>query len=393
MCLLYLVWRGVDPSMSFQLFTGTAGYFSERSKPFLIILGFILVLLVGVADYFTGTELSVSIFYLFPIVLATWSLNKGAGVFFAVFSSVVELLTDLTAGHHYSHPIIVYWNNAVHFGFYFIIVFILSILKKEYEKTVQLNIDLQTTLIELHRTKEEVEQKANDLVRSNEELEQFANMAAHDLKEPLVVVGGYINRLKRLFANKNDREVESIIGRSLDGIGRMEALINSILAYARVGTKGKEFKLIDCNDIMKSAVSNLRAKIQESGVIITYDSLPTFIADEIQLTQLFQNLILNGIKFRGEELPRIHVSIGREDKGWVFGIHDNGIGIKAEHKASIFDVFKRIHDESKYPGNGIGLAICKKVVENHGGRIWVESCPGEGSTFKFTIPIEDTNLT
>ena len=214
-------------------------------------------------------------------------MNREIGVFFAIFSSGVELITDLTAGHHYSHPIIVYWNNIVHLGFYFIIVFILSVLKNEYETTVKLNMDLKTTSIELRRTKEELEQKAQDLVRSNEELDQFANMAAHDLKEPLIVVGGYINHLKRLFINKNDPEAERSIGKSLDGVGRMEALINSILAYARVGTKAQEFKLIDCNDIIKSAVSNLQVKIQESGATITYDLLPIFLADEIQLTLTF----------------------------------------------------------------------------------------------------------
>ena len=370
-----------------NLFAEARGYFSRRSKPFLIISGFILVLLVGVVDYVTGAELSISIFYLIPISLSVLFVNRRLGVFLSVFSSAVGVTTDLMVGHPYSHLIIVYWNNAVQFGFFLIIVFILSALKMEYEKTVKLNTGLQDTLVELRKTQDQLESKAQDLARSNAELEQFAYVAAHDLKQPLIVAGGYINRLRRLYKDKLDPNADRFIGYASDAITRMEALINGLLAYARAGTKTRDLKLVDCSDIVECATTNLQVEIEKSSAIVTHDQLPTLLADYVQIIQLFQNLIGNSIKFRREEPPRVHVSAERKEKEWVISICDNGIGIDPQHSISIFDIFQRLHDNSKYPGNGIGLAICKKIVENHGGRIWVESIPGKGSTFKFAIPI------
>jgi signal transduction histidine kinase len=362
-------------------------YLTRQSKPFLITSGFILVLLVGVVDYVTGAELSVSIFYLIPISLSVLFVNRKAGVLLSVFSSAVGLTTDFMVGHPYSHPIIVYWNNAIQVGFFFTIVFILSALKIEYGKIVKLNIDLQDTLSDLKKTKDQLERKSQDLTRSNAELEQFAYVAAHDLKQPLIVAGGYINRLRRLCKDKLDPDADTSIKYALDAITRMEALINALLAYARVGTKARDLKLADCNDIVECATTNLQVEIEKNRAIVTHDQLPTLLADHIQIIQLFQNLIGNGIKFRREEPPRVHISTEHKEKEWVISICDNGMGIDPKHSASIFDIFQRLHDSSKYPGNGIGLATCKKIVENHGGRIWVESAPGKGSTFKFAIPI------
>jgi light-regulated signal transduction histidine kinase (bacteriophytochrome) len=294
------------------------------------------------------------------------------------------------AGYTYSHPIIVYWNSAVHFGFFLIIVFILSALKMEYEKTIKLNVDLQNTLVELKRTQDELETKAQDLVRSNKELEQFAYVAAHDLRQPLIVAGGYINRLRRIYKDKLDPDADRFIRYTSDAITRMEALINALLAYARVGTKTKDLKLIDYNNILECATANLQVEIEKSRAIVTHDQLPGVLADDIQMIQLFQNLISNSIKFQREEPPRVHISAQHKEKEWVISICDNGIGIDPKHLNHIFDIFQRVHSSSEYPGNGIGLAICKKIVENNGGRIWVESTPGRGSTFKFTIPIKDT---
>jgi light-regulated signal transduction histidine kinase (bacteriophytochrome) len=314
-------------------------------------------------------------------------MNRRGGVFLSIVSSAVQLGTDLLAGHAYSHPIIVYWNNAVQLGFFLIIVFILSALKTKYKKTIKLNADLQNAVVSLKRTQDELERKAQELVRSNSELEQFAYVAAHDLKGPLIVAGGNINCLRRLCKDKLDGEAERFIGRTLDGITRMEALINALLAYSRVGRKAKEFKLTDCNEIVEQAVTNLQLEIKTSGAILTHDQLPTVLADDIQIMQLFQNLIGNGIKFRNEEPPLVHVSAERKEAKWVFSVRDNGIGIDPKDVERIFDIFQRLHDRSEYPGNGIGLAICKKIVVSHGGRIWVESQSGKGATFKFTIPI------
>ncbi len=363
------------------------GYLTRQPKAFLITSGFTLVLLVGVIDYVTGGELSVSIFYLIPISLAVLFVNRRAGVLLSVLSSAVGLTADLMVGHPYSHPIIVYWNNAIQMGFFVTIVFILSALKIEYGKIVKLNIDLQDTLSDLKKTQDELERKSQDLARSNAELEQFAYVAAHDLKQPLIVAGGYINRLRRHYKDKAEPDADRFIGYALDAITRMEALINALLAYARVGTKAGDLKLADCNDIVECATANLQVEIEKSCAIVTHDQLPTLLADNIQIIQLFQNLIGNSIKFRREEPPRVHISAEHKEKEWVISVCDNGIGIDPKHCTSIFDIFQRLHETSQYPGNGIGLATCKKIVENHGGRIWVESSPGKGSTFNFAIPI------
>jgi signal transduction histidine kinase len=362
-------------------------YLTRQPKAFLITSGFTLVLLVGVLDYVTGAEVSVSIFYLIPISLSVFFVNRRIGVFLSVFSSAVGLMTDFMVGHPYSSAIIIYWNNAIQMGFFLIIVFILSALKMEYEKTVELNIELQNTLSDLKKSQDDLQRRSQDLSRSNAELEQFAYVAAHDLKQPLIVAGGYINRLRRLCKDNLDSDADTFIGHALAAITRMEALINALLAYARVDTKAGDLTLADCNDIIECATSNLQVEIEKNCAIVTHDELPTLLVDHVQIMQLFQNLIGNGIKFRREEPPRVHISAEHKEKEWVICICDNGIGIDSKHSTRIFDIFQRLHDSSKYPGNGIGLATCKKIVENHGGRIWVESTPGKGSTFKFVIPI------
>ena len=362
-------------------------YLSRQSKAFLIMSGFTLVFLVGVVDYVTGAELSVSIFYLIPIALSVLFLNRRTGVLLSILSSAVGLTTDFMVGHPYSHPIIVYWNNAIQMGFFLTIVFILSALKNEYGKIVELNIDLQDTLSDLKKTQDELERRSQDLARSNAELEQFAYAAAHDLKQPLVVAGGYINRLGHQYKDKAEPDAKRYIGYITDAITRMEALINALLAYARVGRRVKDLKVTDYNEVIECAISNLQVEIEKNGAIVTHDQLPTLLSDHVQIIQLFQNLIGNGIKFRRDEPPRVHISAEHKGIECVISICDNGIGIDPEYSTSIFEIFRRLHDDSKYPGNGIGLATCKKIVENHGGRIWVESAPGEGSTFKFAIPI------
>jgi len=371
-----------------NLLADANGYISRQPKPFLIISGLIFVLLVGFVDYATGSELNVSIFYLIPISLSVFFLNRKAGVFLSIASAVVSLAADLMAGHNYSHPMIIYWNSAVQLGFFLIIVFILSALKIEYEKAVNLNADLQDTLVELKRTEDELERKAQDLACSNAELERFAYVAAHDLKQPLIVAGGYMNRLGRLYRDKLDPNAERFIGYASDAMSRMEALIDALLAYARAGAKANELKVTNCNEVIGLAVTDLQAEIEKSGAIVTHDPLPIVLADDIQIGQLFQNLISNGIKFHKERPPRVHVSAKRKENEWVFCFCDNGIGIDPKDINGVFDIFQRLHSSSEYQGSGIGLATCKKIVECYGGRIWAESEPGKGSKFCFTIPIK-----
>ncbi len=193
-----------------------------------------------------------------------------------------------------------------------------------------------------------------------------------------LLVGRYKGRL--------DKDADEFMGYIVDGATRMQSLIQDLLAYSRVGTRAKPFKLTDCGAVLERVLGNLVVAIEESGAVVTHDTLPTVMADDLQLNQLFQNLIGNAIKFRGEEPPRVQVSAKRERSDWVFSVRDNGIGIGPQYVERIFTIFQRLHSKEEYPGTGMGLAICKKILERHGGRIWVESQPGKGSIFYFTIP-------
>ncbi|CAG0941723.1 partial two-component system, chemotaxis family, sensor kinase Cph1, partial [Anaerolineae bacterium] len=188
------------------------------------------------------------------------------------------------------------------------------------------------------------------------------------------------------YKGKLDADADEFIAFAVDGAHRMQTLINDLLMYSRVTTRGKEFTPTDCESALDHARVNLQIAIEDNRAIITYDPLPTVMADGGQLTQLFQNLIANAIKFRGAELPRIHVSARQDNQEWVLTVRDNGIGIDSQYRERVFEIFQRLHTRREYPGTGIGLAICKKIAERHGGRIWFESEPGKGSTFYFTIP-------
>ena len=245
---------------------------------------------------------------------------------------------------------------------------------------------LSVELDERRRAEQRLAQYASDLARSNAELEQFAYVASHDLQEPLRMVASFTQLLAKRYQGKLDQNADEFIGFAVDGARRMQQLISDLLIYSRVGTRAKTPAPMDLTEVLKDAEANLYQAIGESGAVITHDPLPMVSGDQVQLTQLFQNLLANAIKFRGEDAPRIHVSVQAREEDWLLSVKDNGIGIAPEHQERIFAVFQRLQPRGEYPGTGIGLAICKKIVERHGGHIWVESAPGRGSTFYFNIP-------
>jgi PAS domain S-box-containing protein len=236
---------------------------------------------------------------------------------------------------------------------------------------------------------EQEKQQKQELARSNADLQQFAYVASHDLQEPLRMISSYLQLIERRYKDRLDDSANDFINYAVEGATRMQQLIQALLSYSRLGTRAGSFKPVDVAIALDRALANLRASIDENSAIITHDSLPVVVADETQLVQLFQNLISNAIRFRGVESPQIHIGAQPIEQGWQFAVNDNGIGIEPQYAERIFMIFQRLHGRNEYPGTGIGLAICKKIVESHGGLIWVESEPGRGSTFLFTIPDQE----
>ena len=240
--------------------------------------------------------------------------------------------------------------------------------------------------IERQRAEQQLREASANLARSNTDLQQFAYVASHDMFEPLRMITSYLQLLTGRHNLHLDEQGREFVSYALDGAKRMQALINDLLAYSRVDSRGGSFEPTNCEQVLESATSNLKLALQESGAAVTHEPLPTVRADPVQLTQLFQNLLGNAMKFHGPEPPRIHIECERQNGEWIFSVKDNGIGIEPRNYDRIFVIFQRLHTRKEYSGTGIGLAICKRIVERHGGRIWVESAPGQGSTFCFTLP-------
>jgi signal transduction histidine kinase len=263
----------------------------------------------------------------------------------------------------------------------------LSVKLQERERIErEINAQLQHELAERRQAEQKLERTLEDLGRSNKELEQFAYVASHDLREPLRKVASFTELLARRYGEQMGPDADRYIGFIVDGAKRMSLLINDLLSFSRVGTATREFALTDCNEVLKHTIDDLQQMLLENMASVTYDDMPVIMADELQIGMIFQNLISNAVKFHGDQPPQVHVSAKKEGENWIMSVSDNGIGIEADYFNRIFTMFQRLHSKAAYPGTGIGLAICKKVVERHGGEIWVESEFGKGSTFCFKIP-------
>ncbi len=248
------------------------------------------------------------------------------------------------------------------------------------------NAQLQIEISQRQSVQENLQEAARELERSNRDLEQFAYVASHDLQEPLRAVAGYVRLLERRFPDRIDPKAAEYVTGAADGAARMERLITDLLAFSRVGTHGGNLVDTDLNQLLRDALHNLQASIRSAQAVVTSDPLPSLAVDPTQIVQLFQNLLGNAIKFRSERLPKIHVGAQHSQDGWTLSVRDNGIGIERQYFDRIFQIFQRLHTRRQYPGTGIGLAICKRIIERHRGAIWVESESGAGSVFYFTLP-------
>ncbi|MFX0148670.1 MAG: ATP-binding protein [Candidatus Hodarchaeota archaeon] len=336
----------------------------------LVIVSFILIYYI---EFILRTTLLIAHFFYFPSILSCiWWKKRGLVV--PIFLTILLITIHSIALENFFNPDLV--NNLLR-GFSLILVSIVVayLSEKIFKKEIELNDII------------------NDLKRSNEDLQQFAYVASHDLQEPLRAITSFSQLLEDKFGDKLDQDGKDFISFITDGAKKMNTLIKDLLTYSRITTHAKPPKLIDLEIILKEAIFNLHESIKESSAIITYDKMPTLEVDKTQFLQLFQNLISNSIKFRREEPPRIHISAKLSNKDWIFSVKDNGIGIEAKYFDRIYNIFYRLHTKEEYPGTGIGLPICKKIVNRYGGKIWVNSEIGKGSTFFFNIPIKKTKST
>ncbi|MBI5014977.1 MAG: hypothetical protein HZB55_05725 [Deltaproteobacteria bacterium] len=358
----------------------------SRLRGSVLVFSSLLVLAVGVVDWLTGIDISFSIFYVIPISLAAWFASTNAALAIAGLSTVTWLTADLLAGHSYPHRWIPIWNAGVRLGFFLITVMALRRLRIDFDERAELVGELRMALEERRRNEELWSKKIDELSSMNVELEQYAYFAAHDLKSPLVAIGGFAKLLRRRLGGRLEPELETLFDYIVSGVDQMQRLINDLLLFARAATREEPKTPTDANRAFDQALVNVHLEVDASSATVIREDLPSVVVHEQELVQIFQNLIANAVKFRGQRAPRVHARAQRSGSEWIFSVEDNGIGIASADSDRIFGVFQRLHSAATYAGTGLGLAICKKIVERCGGRIWVESQPGSGSTFFFTIP-------
>lgn len=358
----------------------------KETRPNVLIACILLSLGIFIFDLFMPLGVASAVPYIGVILLALWLPERKHIVIAGVGVSILTVL-DPILSFHLAQPLwIVLTNRSISLlGIWSAVVFVS--LYKDSLKIIQ---EQQKVLIQeeeaLRRANRELEKYTKELKRSNAELEQFAYVASHDLQEPLRMVASFTQLLQQRYKDKLDADAHEFIAYAVEGANRMQRLINDLLSYSRIHTRGKPFEAVDCEEILGEARANLQLAIEKSGALVTNEPLPVVMGEASQLMRLLQNLIDNAIKFAGDEAPRIHIAAEQKETEWLFSVRDNGIGVDPQYHERIFVIFQRLHGREEYPGTGIGLAICRRIVERHGGRIWVESELGKGSTFYFTVP-------
>lgn len=342
--------------------------FQYRNIKFLIVLALIIVssILLYYYEFILKTSLLIAHYFYFPSLLAClWWKRKGLIIPFGLFIGL--LIIHIT---RHADFIEAYLFNDLSRGTILILVSLVIALLSEQISKRELELN---NIIE-------------DLKRSNEDLQQFAYVASHDLQEPLRAIISFSQLLEEKYYNKLDANGKEFISFITEGAKNMNILIKDLLAYSRITTHAQAPRLHNLEDILKDALYNLQEAIKESDAEITYDEMPTLKVDRTQFLQLFQNFISNAIKFRRNIPPKIHIGVREGNVAWLFSIKDNGIGIESKYFDRLYNIFYRLHTKEEYPGTGIGLPICKKIIQRYGGKIWVESEVGKGTTFYFTIP-------
>lgn len=357
---------------------------APRSSP--LPLGIAAVAAIALLDWRTGVDISPEIFYVVPVALAAWASGRAPALVLSAASALGWLLADALGGHGWA---VALWNVSGGLAVLLTLALALPAVRRILDERARLVAELRESLQAERKAREELATASRELTRSNAELEQYAHVAAHDLKSPLVAVGGFVQLAQRHLGPEPDPKAALCLEEALGGVLRMEALIEDLLAYSKAGAGAEPRGRVDTGAALQEALANLRAEVEANGARVSFDALPPVVARHREVVQLFQNLVGNALKYRGTERPTVQIGGERAGGEGVFFVRDNGPGIDPADAERVFRLFQRLPGTAARPGTGIGLAVCKKIVESLCGRIWIESTPGRGATFRFTLPLED----